>query len=132
MGLDNLKDGIINTVKAHPVGTAFGAAGVATGAVLGTAAIIGAVKRRKSKRSKSRSTRKKRRRIKHTRRGWRMDRRRFNKRQKWEVAYRKRKKKRGKKMRSKKGIHYTKKGQPYKIMANGRARFIKKTKRRSR
>jgi len=24
------------------------------------------------------------------------------------------------------GIHYTKKGQPYKIMPNGRARFIKK------
>lgn len=28
--------------------------------------------------------------------------------------------------RSKGGIHYTKKGQPYKILANGRARFIKK------
>jgi hypothetical protein len=31
-----------------------------------------------------------------------------------------------------KGIHYTKKGQPYKILANGRARFIKKTKRRNK
>jgi hypothetical protein len=28
--------------------------------------------------------------------------------------------------KSRGGIHYTKKGQPYKIMPNGRARFIKK------
>lgn len=37
---------------------------------------------------------------------------------------------RHKKSRSKRGIHYTKKGQPYKIMANGRARFVKGKRRR--
>lgn len=33
------------------------------------------------------------------------------------------------KHRGGKAIHYTKHGQPYRIMANGRARFIKKRKR---
>lgn len=125
--LDTLTDGISEFAKDNAVGLAIGGAGLATGAVLGTAAIIGASKRRKSKRHKSRSVRKRGRRIKHTKRGWAQDRRRFNKRQRWEVNYRKRRAAK----RSKRGIRYTKNGQPYKIMANGRARFIKR-KRRAR
>lgn len=36
------------------------------------------------------------------------------------------------KARKKTGIHYTKKGQPYKILANGRARFIKGKRKKRR
>lgn len=91
------------------------AAGVVTGAVaLGVAAS-------KSKANKSRS--KSKRRITHSKRGWKQDRRRFNKRQKWEVAYRKRKRKG--KSRSRKGVHYTKNGQPYILLSSGKAKFIK-------
>jgi len=35
----------------------------------------------------------------------------------------------GSKSKSRKGIHYTKNGQPYKILSNGRARFIKRRKK---
>jgi hypothetical protein len=111
--------------------TALGA--VAVGSVIG-GAVIGSVISSKNKTSASskKKSRKSRGKIIHTKRGWKQDRKRRSK-QKWEVAYQKRK--RRKKYHShigrhsKKGIHYTKNGQPYKIMANGRARFIKKTKR---
>jgi hypothetical protein len=79
--------------------------------------------------SKKGNTRKSKSKIKHTSRGWKQDRKRHSK-QKWEVAYRKRKAKKARskhhKSKSKKGIHYTKNGQPYKILASGKARFIKK------
>jgi len=107
---------VTSTVGAAVVG---GAVGVAAGAAIGSAVA------KRSKRRSSRASRKRGRRIKHTNRGWKQDRARFNKRQKWEVNYRKRKRK-SSKSRSRKGIHYTKNGQPYKIMSNGRARFIKK------
>lgn len=115
-GIQGISDGIDafidNNTAAVVGGTA--AIGIATGIGIGT--LIG-----------SSSKGSKRRKITHTKRGWKQDRKRFNKSQKWEVAYRKRKKKKhSKKSRSKKGIHYTKNGQPYKIMSNGRARFIKK------
>ncbi|MBA7684112.1 hypothetical protein ES703_92502 [subsurface metagenome] len=64
---------------------------------------------------------------------------RFISKQKHEKAYQKRRKKLGKKTYGRKyktkkraGIHYTKKGQPYKILASGKARFIKKSKGRGR
>jgi glycerol kinase len=128
MGLDNLTEGVSNLVqttigaiKDNPVTSAVAVGGVALGAA-GVAGLV--VSSRKKKRvSKNRSSRKRGRRIKHTRRGWKQDRKRRSK-QKWEVAYQRRKRK----SKSKRGIKYTKKGQPYRIMASGRARFIKKSK----
>lgn len=97
-----------------------GTAGALAGVVVGGTAVALATSGNKSSTSRSRS-----RRIKHTKRGWAQDRKRFNKRQKWEVAYRKRK---SKKARRSGKIKYTKKGQPYIILKNGRARFVKKSK----
>jgi antitoxin (DNA-binding transcriptional repressor) of toxin-antitoxin stability system len=116
MGLDNLKDGIVGFVQKNPVGTAIGAGA----AVIGTGAVIAAVAGHSSKKKNRRS---------HTRRGWKLDRKKFNKSQKWEVAYRRRKRKhkKGSKRSNRRGkIHYAKKtGQPYIIKANGQAKFIK-------
>jgi len=108
MGLDSLAQGLITKAKtlATPKNVAIG---VGSAAVLG-AGTVGAIaltrKRKKSKRKKKsyspkkRSKRSRRRYTPHTA---------------------------GKgKDRSTKRIRYTKKGQPYRIMANGRARFIKK------
>jgi ribulose kinase len=132
MGIDSLSQRIANVghksiqiVTANPVGTAVGAAAV--GAVAGgliTGLAVSASKKRK--RSKNRSFRKRSRGIKHTRRGWKQDRARRSK-QKWEVAYQRRKRKgkrRGK-------IYYAKKtGQPYIILASGKAKFIKGKRRK--
>ena len=98
--------------------------GVVVSSVLAGTVIGGIVS---SKTKSNKSSKKKRGKIKHTKRGWKQDRARFNKSQKWEVAYRKRKKKHSSKRR--KGKHYTKNGQPYIILASGKARFVKKTKR---
>jgi len=118
--LSEITDGIA-TGLANPVVTGIG--GIISGALIGsvvTASVLGASKGSSS--SGGKRTHKSR--IKHTKRGWKQDRSRRSK-QKWEVAYQRRKKK-GQKSKSKKGIHYTKFGQPYRILANGRARFIKK------
>ena len=119
-----LIDSVIGFVEERPVETAIGAGVVGLGVGVGVASLLGGKTKRK--------TRKSRKKITHTKRGWKQDRKRRSK-QPWEVAYqrRKRKNKRGK-SKSRRGIHYTKKGQPYKILASGKARFIKKTKRRAR
>lgn len=84
-----------------------------------------------SKGSSSSSSKKGRGRIKHTKRGWKQDRARFNKRQSWEVAYRKRKRKLSKTRKSRGKIHYARKtGQPYIILASGKAKFIKGKRRK--
>lgn len=136
MGLDSLtqaigdlKNDALGFIGANPTATAVGAgaAGVAIGGTVG--AIVGATVAKRKSKSRSKSSRKrsrKHKRIRHTRRGWAQDRRRRSK-QKWEVAYRRRKKHRSK---SRKGIHYTKNGQPYKILASGKARFIKRRSKR--
>lgn len=133
MGLDNLSSGIMEFVEEHPVGTAVGVgAAVVGGAVVGAALVGAASKRRSSKTSKGR----KRDRLfiskqKHERR----KRKRAGKIYKRKGLWYSRTKKAGrksKKMKTKKGIHYTKNGQPYKILASGKARFIKKTKRRAK
>jgi hypothetical protein len=122
MGINTLIEDAIGIAKENPITTALGvgAAGVALGA--GTAVAIGAMG------SSNKSKRKKRSKIKHTRRGWKLDRAKRSK-QKWEVAYRKRKRKAKKsKSRHKRSgrIHYARKtGQPYIILKNGRAKFIK-------
>jgi len=94
-----------------------GAAGAVLGAGLGAGA-VGLVSSRKKKRSKRRSRARSKSRTK--RRG----------------KHKHRSSPRGKfsrhthrKVKNRKGIHYTKKGQPYKILASGKARFIKKKKR---
>jgi hypothetical protein len=122
-------DSALATIENNPLASAAGAAlgGFAIG--VGASALVGSLVKRKSKRNKRKSSRKRGSRIKHTKRGWKQDRARRSK-QKWEVAYQKRKRK-GKRVskKSKRGVHYTKNGQPYKIMSNGRARFIKRRKR---
>lgn len=125
MGLDTLKDGIVATITEHPLGAAVGATGVAIGGGLGAAAIIGAVKSGSSKRSKNKRSRK---RITHSKRGWKQDRARRSK-QPWEISYRRRKAKKGR-TKSRKGVHYARKtGQPYIILASGKAKFIKGKRR---
>lgn len=104
MGLLNNSNGLTGTTIA--VGTGAALAGVAAG--LGTAALIGASKRRKNKRRKNRNSRKR------NSRGKKMRKR--------KTPYTAGKKK----DRSHKRIRYTKNGQPYIIMASGKARFISK------
>lgn len=89
------------------VGTGAALAGVAAG--LGTAALIGASKRRKSKRNKSRNSRKRNSRSKKVRRN--------TKKYYPEPKGRK---------YSRRKIRHTKNGQPYIILASGKARFISK------
>lgn len=123
MGIDSLMEDAIGLVKANPVTTAVGAGAVAIGA--GVA--IGAAIRSKTKRKTRKSSKSRRKRIKHSKRGWAQDRRRRSK-QMWEVEYqiRKRRKRRKNSKKSRRGIRYTKNGQPYKLLANGKARFIKR------
>lgn len=109
---------------ANPV--AIGAGSAVIGAVAG--AVVGAAvssrsrkKRTKNKRSRVSHRNKSTRRIKHTSRGWKQDRKRVSK-QKWEQYYQKNKGK-------KRGVKYTKNGQPYILLRNGKARFIKRSKK---
>ncbi len=127
--------GILDSAKEilkTPIGSA------TAGAVLGGAVVGGTILTAQAinKKSKSSTIRKKK-----TKKGSSRDRKYISK-QKHEVAYQRRRKKISKKTygkkykkhsrsksKSKKGIHYTKNGQPYKILANGRARFIKKARK---
>ena len=103
-------------------------AGIATGVVgastLGVVAATKSSKKRKKKTSKGRSRDRK-----------------FISKQKHEQAYIRRKKRKGKKITRKRyktksskrktkkkvgKVYYTKRGQPYKILASGKAKFIKK------
>ncbi len=123
-------------VRKHPVSTAL----TVGGGVLAATQVIRIVKKRKKtkaatkkkaakKKTSKRTTRKKYQ--GHTKRGWKLDRAKRSQ-EKHELAYQRRKKA-GVKSKSKKKvgkIYYTKKGQPYKILANGRARFIKGGRRK--
>ena len=124
--LEGIQDGIVGAysemsgvIRENPTAAIGGA--VIGSAIIGTA--IGGVIAAKKKTTKT--TRKKHRKITHTKRGWAQDRKRRSK-QKWEVAYQKRKKK----SKSRKGVHYTKNGQPYILLKNGKARFIKGKRKR--
>jgi hypothetical protein len=128
MALDTLKtsaSSILSVAKANPIATAVVGSAVVGGAVLGSAALIGAARGRKSR----------------SRSGRARDRL-YKSKQKHEQRY---KRKRKYKVYGKKGyihpkrknkrygkIYYARKtGQPYIILRNGRAKFIK-GKRRSR
>lgn len=106
MGLDNLTNGLVATIKANPLSSAIGATGVVAGAGLGAVAVTRAVKRRKSKRNKTRTTRKRTSRVKRSKR---------------------KSTKRKRHHTTSKRIKHTKNGQPYIILSNGRAKFISKT-----
>ncbi len=118
VGIDDIKRGITENMGTIAIG-----AGVITaGAVLGAVALS----RKKSKKRVKRTSKS---------RGRSRDRK-FISKQKWERRYKR--KTRGKRYktkhskRSRKGLHYTKNGQPYKILANGRARFVSKSNRRKK
>lgn len=132
-GLSSFFAGVSEDVKEFATERPITTAGIGVG-VLGTTGLVVAglkAKRTTTKRKKATSkTKKTGRKIKHTRRGWRQDQKRVSK-QKWEKAYQKRKKKgKGKKTKKRVGkTYYTKKGQPYKILSSGKAKFIKKKRR---
>ncbi|MBA7653468.1 hypothetical protein ES703_61317 [subsurface metagenome] len=133
-GLQTLIGGIGEDVKSFitekPIQTAVIGAGVLGAGAIGTAVLV--AKKRKKAAKKTKAKRK-------TARGRRRDIK-FISKQKHEQAYIRRKRKAGKKItrkryktqsKSKKRtgkIYFTKKGQPYKILASGKARFIKRRK----
>ena len=123
-------------VRKHPVSSAV----TVGGGVLAATQVIRIVKKRKAakktpgkkkakKKTSKRTTRKKYQ--GHTKRGWKLDRAKRSK-EKHELAYQRRKKSTSKRTTKKRvGVtYYTKNGQPYKILANGRARFIKGKRRK--
>lgn len=115
MGILDLAEDVAGLVTQNAIPLGIGAVGGATAGALVTSAVMSG--------GSGTSARRRKRRITHTRRGWAQDRKRRSK-QKWEIAYQRRKRK-GKKRRSGR-LHYTKKGQPYIILASGKARFVKK------
>lgn len=118
MGMLDLAEDVVGLVTQNAVPLGVGAVG---GAVVGSVATASLMSN-----GSGSSSRRRKRRITHTRRGWRQDRKRRSK-QKWEVAYQRRKRRaHTHKRRSRRGLHYTKKGQPYIILASGKARFVKK------
>lgn len=111
-GMDALKSGISgNPITATAIGLG---AGALVGGVVGS--VVSRSKKRRAKKSKSKSTRKKS----------------SSSRSRKRRGYRKTPRTAGKgKDRSSKRIRYTKRGQPYIIQSNGRARFLKKSSARS-
>lgn len=119
-GISGLVDevkGILGSTGTAAIGGAVAGSALTGAVILGTSALTSNGSKRNTKT---------RRKITHTKRGWKQDRARRSK-QKWEVAYQKHKRKHHKKhSRSRKGKHYTKNGQPYIILKSGKARFIKR------
>jgi hypothetical protein len=133
--LSGLRENVEIFIKEKPIAATAIGAGVVGATALGAIALV-------SGRKRATRVRKKR-----TKKGRSRDRK-FISKQKHEQAYIRRKRRAGKKITRpryktktmRKGgrnrfvgkIHYTSKGQPYRILANGRARFIKKTQGRTR
>jgi len=115
-------DGILGSV---PSAVKSGAVAALGGAVVGSAVTGAIMASSSSSKSKSKKRRKK---ITHTKRGWKQDRARRSK-QKWEVAYQRRKRKKAKSHSRRGRVRHTKNGQPYIILKSGKARFIKKKRR---
>ena len=132
-GLQTFFGGIAEDVKTFVTEKPLATAALGAAAIGATAlGVVAVTKRKKTKTAK-----------KKTRKGRARDRK-FISKQKHEQAYVRRKKRAGKKITRKRyktkstskkrvgKIYYTKKGQPYKIMASGKARFIKKSKGRKK
>ena len=121
----------LSNLFASPVAT--GVAGVVVGAGLG-AGITAAVTKRKRKKTTKKKTAKKR---KTTKSGRARDRV-FRSKQKHEQRYKRKRKYKVYKKKGwikpnnsrRKGVHYTKNGQPYILLRSGKARFIKKRGRK--
>jgi hypothetical protein len=129
--LNSIQDDITGFITDHPIESAIGAGVIGAGVGAATVAIIGKATSRKTSKSRKKSSK----------RGRSRDRM-FKSKQKWERKYKRKRKykvyghkgyinpkakhKRSSSRKSKRGIHYTKNGQPYKILASGKARFIKK------
>ena len=117
-------------VRKNPVTSAVGVSG---GVLAGVTAIQIVRKARKksvkskaqTKKTTTRKTKSKRKKYGgHTKRGWKLDRAKRSK-EPHELAYQRRKKSKRTTKKKVGKLYYTKKGQPYKIMASGKARFIK-------
>lgn len=125
-GLQNTLSNVISENKNLILGSA---AGVAVGGVTAAGIIAATNNKSKKKSSKKRKGKGNRDRIfkskqKHERR--------YKRKRKYKVYGRKGwinpKRKKSKSSRSKKGVHYTKNGQPYILLRSGKARFIKRRK----
>jgi hypothetical protein len=152
--LGAIKDGITGIIDQDYSVSSGTAAAVVGGSVLGGAVLGTAISSLGNSKTRiKRSTRKKRKKITHTKRGRKQDRARRSK-QPWELSYQRKKRRRsrtkskrksiratgksrtakGKSQRTRKGkrcvsgkkVFMTKNGQPYIKMASGKCRFIKK------
>lgn len=120
VNLDSVKDAATDFITDNAVPIAIGTGVAVVGAGLVGLAVAGSNRKKKtsSKRGRSRD-------------------RKFISKQKWERNRKRKtpgkryKTKRSKRSKSRKGVKYTKNGQPYIILASGKARFIK-GKRRAR
>ncbi len=133
-GLQETFGAIGEDIKTFVIEKPLATIGIGAGALGITALGVGLVTRKKKKKAKKKAKKK-------TKKGRSKDWR-YASKQKHERAYRRRRKKLGKKSYQKKykkrskskkrtgKIYYTKKGQPYIILRSGKAKFIKKTKRR--
>jgi len=133
-GLQTLIGGIGEDVKSFitekPIQTMAVGAGILGAGALGVGALVVAKRKKAAKKTKAK---------RKTAKGRRRDIK-FISKQKHEQAYIKRKRKAGKKITRKRyktksksrkrtgKTYFTKKGQPYKILASGKARFIKRRK----
>lgn len=116
MDLNELKNDVVGFVAENPVGVAVGTGAAIVGVGLVGAAVLGSSRKKKTSRGRKRD-------------------RKFKSKQKHEQRYKRKRKfkvyksKKHKMKTKRKGIKYTKNGQPYVILANGRARFIKGKRR---
>lgn len=126
-GVGSVLDNAMGFVKENPIATSIGATAVGVGSAVAISSVIGKAtsKKRKTKTKRGRSRdRKFRSKQKHEKK--------YKRKRKYKVYGKKgyqypKKRKSGTKKRTGK-LYYTKKGQPYKILASGKARFVKKTK----
>lgn len=121
-------------LEQNPMLAKIALAGGLVASGVGAVAVGRRVSKRRVKKKSKKTTKKTTKR--RTTRGISRDRK-FLSKQKHEQAYKSKRKKPYKvyKRTTKKKvgkIYYTKKGQPYKILSSGKAKFIKKTKRRSK
>jgi len=127
--IGNIGEDIVVTISEKPIISSAVGLGVVGASVIGVTAITKT--RRKSKKKTKKKVKKR------TKKAISRDRK-FRSKQKHELAYVRRKRKLGKKItrpryKTKKKVgklYNTKKGQQYKIMASGKARFVKKSKGR--
>ncbi len=120
--IGGLTSDIIGFVSENRVASAVGAGVIGAGIIGAGLAMAGSKSKRRSRRTSA------------TKKGRSRDRK-FKSKQKHEQRYKRKgkfkvyhtkKSKSRKYKKTRNGIKYTKNGQPYKILANGRARFIKK------